>query len=78
MGPKFSRAERNQINLSRFYAIGQIKMFPQPSSSSATSRSIEFFERSCEIGLWRLTANRISQLFGVRLRHKNTAVNWAP
>ena len=24
-------------------------------------------ERSCEIGLWRLTANRISELFGVRL-----------
>jgi hypothetical protein len=25
--------------------------------------------RSCEIGLWRLTANRISEIFGVRL-HK--------
>src|ERR1700730_9772244 len=29
----------------------------------------KIFERSCEIGLWRLTANRISELFGVRL-HK--------
>jgi hypothetical protein len=27
----------------------------------------KIFERSCEIGLWRLTANRISELFGVRL-----------
>jgi len=25
LGPKFSRAERKQINLSRFYAIGQIE-----------------------------------------------------
>ena len=29
----------------------------------------KIFERSCEIGLWRLTANRISEIFGVRL-HK--------
>ena len=27
----------------------------------------KIFERSCEIGLWRLTANRISELFVVRL-----------
>ena len=27
----------------------------------------KIFERSCEIGLWRLTANRISEIFGVRL-----------
>src|SRR3954471_1875584 len=27
----------------------------------------KLFERSCEIGLWRLTANRISEIFGVRL-----------
>src|ERR1700693_2802643 len=25
LGPKFSRAERHQINLSRFYAIGQVE-----------------------------------------------------
>jgi hypothetical protein len=29
----------------------------------------KIFERSCEIGLWRLTANRTSEIFGVRL-HK--------
>ncbi len=28
------------------------------------------FERGCEIGLWRLTANRISEIFGVRLTRK--------
>ena len=30
----------------------------------------KIFERSCELGLWRLTANRISEIFGVRLTKK--------
>src|SRR5215471_368462 len=30
----------------------------------------KIFERSCEIGLWRMTANRISEIFGVRLTQK--------
>ena len=30
----------------------------------------ESLERGCEIGLWRLTANRISEIFGVRLTRK--------
>jgi hypothetical protein len=34
---------------------------------NGTFRIHKIFERSCEIGLWRLTANRISELFGVRL-----------
>lgn len=69
LGPKFSKKERGQMNLSRFYAIGQIEYcrnfifkrhFPIHS----------IFERSCEIGLWRLTANRISEIFGVRLNKR--------
>jgi hypothetical protein len=28
------------------------------------------FERSCEIGLWRLTAHKISEIFGVRVTKK--------
>src|SRR6202140_4844128 len=68
LGPKFSRAERHQINLSRFYAIGQ----DQYCRTFIFKRNFpihKIFERSCEIGLWRLTANRISELFGMRL-HK--------
>src|SRR5438874_3658414 len=66
LGPKFSKRERGQMNLSRLYAIAQ----------SEYCRNFVFkrhfpihklFERSCEIGLWRLTANRISEIFGVRL-----------
>ncbi len=68
LGPKFSRAERNQINLSRFYAIGQIE-YCRNFIFKRNFPIHKIFERSCEIGLWRLTANRISELFGVRL-HK--------
>src|SRR5215831_9751882 len=69
LAPKFSKKERSQMSLSRFYAIAQIEYcrnfifkrhFPIP----------KIFERSCEIGLWRMTANRISQIFGVRLTQK--------
>ena len=68
LGPKFSRAERKQINLSRFYAIGQIE-YCRNFIFKRNFPIHKIFERSCEIGLWRLTANRISELFGVRL-HK--------
>jgi hypothetical protein len=66
LGAKFSEKERGQMNLSRFYAISQIehcrnfifkRHFPMHN----------IFARSCEIGPGRLTANRISEIFGVRL-----------
>jgi hypothetical protein len=68
LGPKFSKKERAQTNLSRFYAIAQIEY----CRNFVFKRHFpihKIFERSCEIGLWRLTANRISEIFGVRL-HK--------
>ena len=68
LGPKVSRAERHQINLSRFYAIAQIE-YCRNFIFKRNFPIHKIFERSCEIGLWRLTANRISELFGVRL-HK--------
>jgi hypothetical protein len=30
----------------------------------------KLFERSCELGLWRLTAHKISEVFGQRLHRK--------
>src|SRR6516162_2369706 len=66
LGPKFSHKERRQINLSRFYAIGQIE-YCRNFIFKRNFPIHKIFERSCEIGLWRLTANRISELFGVRL-----------
>jgi hypothetical protein len=66
LGPKFSKRERRQMNLSRFYAIAQIEY----CRNFVFKRHFpihKLFERSCEIGLWRLTANRISEILGVRL-----------
>lgn len=68
LGPKFSKKERRQMNLSRFYAITQIE-YCRNFIFKRHFPIHKIFERSCEIGLWRLTANRISEIFGVRL-HK--------
>jgi len=69
LGPKFSKKERGQINLSRFYAIAQIE-YCRNFIFKRHFPIHKIFERSCEIGLWRLTANRISEIFGVRLTKK--------
>jgi hypothetical protein len=66
LGPKFSPRERKQMNLSRFYAIAQVE-YCRNFIFKRHFPIHKLFERSCEIGLWRLTANRISELFGVRL-----------
>ena len=66
LGPKFSKKERSQMNLSRFYAIAQIE-YCRNFIFKRHFPIRKIFERSCEIGLWRLTANRISEIFGVRL-----------
>src|ERR1700752_2088094 len=66
LGPKFSQRERKQINLSRFYAIGQIE-YCRNFIFKRNFPIHKIFERGCEIGLWRLPANRISELFGMRL-----------
>ena len=30
----------------------------------------KLFERSCELGLWRLTADKIAEIFGTRLNRR--------
>jgi len=69
LGPKFSQRERQAMNLHRFYALCQVeyclnfifrKSFPIH----------KLFERSCELGLFELTAEKVSQIFGQRItRH---------
>jgi hypothetical protein len=57
------------MNLSRFYAINQIEY----CRNFVFKRHFpihKIFERSCELGLWRLTAHKISEIFGVRLTKK--------
>jgi hypothetical protein len=69
LGPKFSNKERGQISLSRFYSIAQIE-YCRNFIFKRHFPIHKIFERGCEIGLWRLTANRISEIFGVRLNKK--------
>jgi len=69
LGPKFSQKQRGLMNLSRFYAIAQIE-YCRNFIFKRHFPIHKIFERSCEIGLWRLTANRISEIFGMRLTKK--------
>ena len=69
LGPKFSNKERAQMSLSRFYSITQIE-YCRNFIFKRHFPIHNIFERSCEIGLWRLTANRISEIFGVRLNKR--------
>ena len=69
LGPKFSNHERGAMNLRRFYAVNQIE-YCRNCIFKRHFPIHRIFERSCEIGLWRLTANKISEIFGVRVTKK--------
>jgi len=69
LGPKFSKKERSEMGLSRFYSIAQIE-YCRNFIFKRHFPIHKIFERSCEIGLWRLTANRISEIFGTRLNKR--------
>ena len=70
LGPKFSTKERKQLNLSRFYAISQIE-YCRNFIFRRNFPIHKLFERSCELGLWRLTANKIAAIFGSRLHRRH-------
>ena len=69
LGPKFSKRERAAMNLSRFYAVHQIE-YCRNFIFKRHFPIHKLFERACELGLWRLTAHKISEIFGVRLTRK--------
>ena len=69
LGPKFSKRERTEMNLSRFYSMAQIE-YCRNFIFKRHFPIHKIFERSCEIGLWRLTAHRISEIFGTRLNKR--------
>jgi len=66
LGPKFSVKERQRINLRRFYAISQIE-YCRNFIFKRHFPIHKIFERSCELGLWRLCADKISEIFGTRV-----------
>jgi hypothetical protein len=63
LGPKFSAKERSRLNLSRFYAIAQIE-YCRNFIFKRHFPIHKLFERSCELGLWRLTGDKIAAIFG--------------
>jgi hypothetical protein len=68
VGPKFSKTDRHAINLSRYYSIQQVEY----CRNLIFRRSFpihKLFERSCDFGLLRLSADSVTQIFGWRL-HK--------
>lgn len=68
VGPKFSRKDRAAINLSRHYSLQQVE-YARNFVFRRNSPIHKLFERSCDLGLFRLTADKLSQMFGFRL-HK--------
>ena len=79
LGPKFSPKERKQLNLSRFYAIAQIE-YCRNFIFKRHFPIHKLFERSCELGLWRLTPtgqarglkahDKIAEIFGTRVSRR--------
>jgi hypothetical protein len=69
LGPKFSAKERKQFHLSRFYAIAQIE-YCRNFIFKRHFPIHKLFERSCELGLWRLTADKIAEIFGMRVHRR--------
>jgi hypothetical protein len=69
LGPKFSRRERATMNLRRFYAVRQVE-YCRNFIFKRHFPIHRLFERSCELGLWRLTAHKISEIFGTRVTRR--------
>lgn len=68
VGPKFSEQDRGAICLRRDYSLNQIEY----ARNFVFRRHFpihRFFERSCELGVFRLSADQITQIFGFR-KHK--------
>lgn len=66
VGPKFSKRERERMNLRRFYVMSQMEychnfIFRQNFPIR------KLFQRSCELGLFSLTADKVSNMFGTRI-----------
>ncbi len=68
LGPKFSQKDRAAINLRRDYSLNQIE-YCRNFIFRRNFPIHQIFERSCELGVFRLTADKIAQIFGVR-KHK--------
>jgi hypothetical protein len=71
VGPKFSKKDRQAINLGRYYSLQQVE-YCRNLIFRRNFPIHKLFERSCDLGLLRLSADRIAEVFGWRL-HKRIA-----
>ena len=68
LGPKFSKKDRVAINLRRGYSLNQVE-YCRNFIFRRDFPIHKIFERSCELGVFCLTADKIAHIFGVR-KHK--------
>jgi len=68
LGPKFSNKERAAVKLSRKYSFSQVE-YCRNFIFKRNAPIHKIFERSCEMGLMTLTADKVLQIFGFR-KHK--------
>jgi len=68
LGPKFSEKERARVKLYRDYSINQVE-YCRNFIFQRNAPIHKIFERSCEMGLLNLTADKVAQIFGFR-KHK--------
>src|SRR5215469_16925709 len=66
VGPKFSKADREAINLKRHYSMQQVE-YCRNLIFRRNFPIHKLFERSCDIGLMRLLPDKITQIFGFRI-----------
>jgi hypothetical protein len=68
VGPKFSKKDRQTVNLGRHYSLQQVE-YCRNLIFRRNFPIHKLFQRSCDLGLLRLSADHIAQVFGWRL-HK--------
>ena len=64
--PKFSEKDRKAVNLRRDYSINQIE-YCRNFIFKRHFPIHKIFEHSCEMGLFRLAADKVAYIFGVRV-----------
>ena len=66
LGPKFSQKDRQAVHLKREYSINQIE-YCRNFIFKRHFPIHKIFEQSCEMGLFRLAADKVAKIFGVRV-----------
>ena len=66
LAPKFSEKDRKAVDLRRDYSINQIE-YCRNFIFQQNFPIHKIFERSCEMGLFRLAADKVAHIFGVRV-----------